>query len=395
MSGFDSNNGFPQVALATPYTFKCNAANPTDAPITFVGDPSFEATGTMALQWTIEQAANDGSLPQLSVSLDGGATFNNTTIGSGSSPQAGINESGSVLAPLLGSAGVIVNLIASGGTASATALEWIVGLTITRNITEKVHFDWNNPLNPLGYNGSFTDLAGNPDTDTLGNLRFRLMCDLGLASQASNPTAGMKLFCNNKLLGAQNYLYRRFMSLATRRFFRWKMVMGQRFYSLKDNDENALSGFHMDPNKTIEWVGIQDTRNVWYPLVAGIPPEVYTMEQVPWRPARYDIKGCIEVYPAPDQVYFLWMRGHFGLMPFIADSDSTTINSELVYLHALAGAKAHYGQPDANDVEAQANAYRAELVAATHKTKRYIPGTGMLPAAVRPTLLHFIGGGPS
>lgn len=395
MSSFDTNNGFPQVPLATPYVLKVNAAAPTEAPLSFVGDPLYRVAGTMALQWSIEQAANDGSLPQLSVSLDGGVTFTNTTIGSGNTPQAAINENGSVLVPLAGNTGVIINLIANGGTASASALEWIVGLTITRNANEKVHFDWNNPLNPFGYNGSFTDLSGNPDTDTLANLRFRMMCDLGFAAQAANPTPSMKLFCNNKLLGAQNYLYRRFMSLATRRFFRWKMVMGQRFYSLKDNDENTLSGFHMDPNKTIEWVGIQDTRNVWYPMVAGIPPEVYTMAQVPWRPARYDIKGCLEVYPAPDQVYFLWIRGHFGLLPFVQDTDSTTINSEVVYLHALAGAKAHYGQPDANDIEAQANAYRAELVAATHKTKRYIPGTAQLPPAVRPTLLHFIGGGPS
>ncbi len=395
MTDLTTNNGFPQVPLATPYTFQCNAANPAGQSLSFIGDPAYRVAGTMALQWTITQAANDGSLPQLSVSLDGGNTFTNTTIGSGNSPQAGINESGTVQVPLAGNTGVVVNLISSGGTASATALEWIVGLTITRNINEKVHFDWNNPLNPFGYNGSFSDLSGNPDTDTLLNLRVRLMIDLGFASQATNPTPGMKLYCNNRLVSAQNYLYRRFMSLATRRFFRWKMTMGQRFYSLKDNDENALSNFHMDPNKTIEWAGIQDTRNVWYPLVAGIPPEVYTMAQVPWRPARYDIKGCIEVYPAPDQPYFLWMRGHFGLLPLVQDTDSTTINSEVVYLHALATAKAHYGQPDANDVEAQANAYRAELVAATHKTKRYLPGTTPLPPAVRPTLLHFTGGGTS
>jgi hypothetical protein len=81
--------------------------------------------------------------------------------------------------------------------------------------------------------------------------------------------------------------------------------------------------------------------------------------------------------------------GHFGLMSFTLDTNSTTIDSELVFLHALANAKAHYGQPDANNVESQANAYRAELIAATHQTAHYLPGTIAVPPAVRPTLIQF------
>src|SRR5580698_10513750 len=341
------------------YYWNVNAAAPAGTPITFVGDPAAMVDGTMALTWSITQAANDGSVPQISYSTDGGVTFTTASIGSANTPQAAINESGKISVPLTGATGLIVNVLATGGVASATALPHIVAIAITRNINEQLTWDYPNPLNPLGYTGSFADLSGNPDTDTLLNLRVRMMIDLGFASQATNPTPGMKLFCNNKLLGAQNYLYRRFMALATRRFLRWKLIPGQRFYSFKDNDEAVLSNFHLDPNKTIEWVGAQDTRNVWYPVIAGIPPELYTIEQTPWRPARYEIKGCLEIFPAPDQVYFLWIRGHFGLLSFTQDTDSTTINSEVVYLHALANAKAHYGQPDANSVEAQANAYRA------------------------------------
>jgi hypothetical protein len=145
----------------------------------------------------------------------------------------------------------------------------------------------------------------------------------------------------------------------------------------------------MDPLKPIEWAGIQDTRNVWYPLIEGIPPQLYTMITKPWRPARYTIRQAIEVYPAPDQTYWLWLRGNFGLMSFVNDSDITTLDSELVYLHALALAKAHYGQPDANNVESMANAYRKELVAGTHTTAHYIPGTVAVPPAVRPTLIQY------
>jgi hypothetical protein len=147
----------------------------------------------------------------------------------------------------------------------------------------------------------------------------------------------------------------------------------------------------MDPLKTIEWAGIQDTRNVWYPLIEGIPPQLYTMITKPWRPARYTIRQCIELYPAPDQTYFLWLRANFGLMSFVNDTDTTTIDSNLVFLQALANAKAHYGQPDAANYANMANTYRGQLIAATHGTTSYIPGTIAVPPAVRPTLVSFNG----
>jgi hypothetical protein len=134
---------------------------------------------------------------------------------------------------------------------------------------------------------------------------------------------------------------------------------------------------------------VQDTRNVWYPLIEGIPPQLYTMLTKPWRPARYTIRQGIEVYPAPDQTYWLWMKGHLGLMAFAQDTDITTLDSELVYLYALARGKAHYGQADANNIAAQANSYRGELIAGTHKTAHYVPGTTPVPPAVRPTLIQY------
>jgi hypothetical protein len=113
----------------------------------------------------------------------------------------------------------------------------------------------------------------------------------------------------------------------------------------------------------------------------------------PWRPARYDIRQAIELYPAPDQTYFLWIKGHFGLTSFVNPTDTTTLDSELVFLYALANAKAHYGQPDANNIATEANSYRAELIAGTHQTAHYVPGTISVPPAVRPTLIGFDGGG--
>jgi hypothetical protein len=201
----------------------------------------------------------------------------------------------------------------------------------------------------------------------------------------------MAAFINNALYTGQTYLYRRYSALHTKRLFRWKIIPGQRFYSLLDNDENTLSNYHMDPLKKIEWAGIQDTRNVWYPLIEGIPPQLYTMITKPWRPARYQITAGIEIYPAPDQTYWMWMRGHFGLTSFVNPDDPCTIDSEMLYLHVMALCKAHYGQPDASNWEAMANAYRGELIAGTHATAHYIPGTIAVPPAVRPTLIQYQG----
>ena len=121
----------------------------------------------------------------------------------------------------------------------------------------------------------------------------------------------------------------------------------------------------------------------------GIPPQLYTMINKPWRPARYEIRQAIEVYPTPDQTYWMWFKGHFGLQTFENDGDLTTLDAELVFLCALANAKAHYGQRDANDIAAQANDYRKELIAGTHQTASYIPGTVAVPPAVRPTLIQY------
>jgi len=370
------------------YWFGNNIGPVTGGQITFVGDPSL-LTGTAALTWTIMQRSTDGSYPVVTYSThsDGSAPVSQQ-VGSEGTPQQIINESGLIKVNLNAATGFIINVTSGGGTPIAGAKQWVLALAITRNTDETLTWDSPNPFDPINYNPDKLDFSGYP-SQTLAQLRQRLLIGLGFANQAANPPPGMALFVNDKLVGAQNYLYRRYPALHTRRFFRWKMIPGQRFYSLKDNDEDVLGNFHMDPLRTIEWAGIQDARNVWYPLIEGIPPQLYTMITKPWRPARYDIRQAIEVYPAPDQTYWLWMRANFGLLAFAADSDVTTIDSELVYLHALALAKAHYGQPDANNIEALSNTYRGELIAGTHKTAHYIPGTIAVPPAVRPTLVQY------
>jgi hypothetical protein len=377
------------------YWFTVDSASPisTFSPITFVGNKSYISTGSANIQWSVVQAASDGSTPQLAYMTS--ATWTTVTLTSAGTQLGGI-QNGQIIVPMntLATTSVFkVQVYATGGTSLSTATPYQVALAITRNVNEGLSWDNPNAFDPINYNALVVDNV--VPTDTMANLQLRILVRLGFANQAANPPPGMASLVQDFLTSAQKYLYKRFLQLHTKRTFRWKVNPGQRFYSLKDNDENVLERVNLDPTRCIEWAGIQDTRNVWYPLIQGIPPQLYTMITKPWRPARYEIRNAIELYPMPDQTYWLWIRGHFGLMSFTAPTDSTTIDAELVFLWALANAKAHYGQPDANNIAGQANDYRKELIASTHQTAHYVPGTTAIPPAVRPTLIQFDSGNGS
>jgi hypothetical protein len=99
------------------------------------------------------------------------------------------------------------------------------------------------------------------------------------------------------------------------------------------------------------------------------------------------VRQCIEVFPAPAEAYTLRVKGHFGLGRFTEDTDQCTIDSDLLFLWALANAKNHYRHPDAQDIASQANTYLLELVAAAHGTRRYVPGTRVADPHSRPVFL--------
>jgi hypothetical protein len=373
------------------YWFTPSASSPTPDPIFFIGDTGYITpvpADNITLQCTITQAARDGSELHIQYTTDAGTI----DVQLGPSLQGNSLLSKAVVIDMsLGTGSLSVAVVAVGGTPDSfdPADAWNVAVAITRNNNEAIAWDYPNPFDPISYNCECMDDV--VPTATLLTLRTRMMRRLGYSSQALNIPVAMAALIDDFLSSAQTFLYRRYLQLHTKRLFRWKVNPGQRFYSLKDNDEDVLCNFRMDPMKDIEWAGIQDSRNVWYPLIEGIPPQLYTMIDKPWRPARYEIRQCIELYPAPDQTYWLWLKGHFGLRAFAADEDQTTLDCELVFLHALANAKSHYGQPDANNVEAQANAYRKQLIAGTHGTTKYVPGTIAIPPSVRPTLIQFDG----
>lgn len=220
--------------------------------------------------------------------------------------------------------------------------------------------------------------------DTLGELRYDLLVRLGYAAQAANPPPGMATLLDNFLQRAQKFLYRRYRALQTERFYEWPMTVDERFYGIRDNADACTR--KLDPQR-ITWVGVEDLNGTWMELHRGIPPEAYTSVTFTGIPARYEVRQCIEVFPAPREAYTLRVKGHFGLEPFTLDTDHCTVDSELLFMWALANAKNHYGQPDAADIASQAQTYLRDLVAEGHGTARYIPGARASAPAAQPVFL--------
>ena len=229
-------------------------------------------------------------------------------------------------------------------------------------------FELDVPETVVSFNCECDDATG---YRTLKELRDDLMRRLGYGAQVNAPPPGMTELLNSFLIEAQTLLYRRFKALRTERFFTWPLVAGVRLYDLPANAETCTK--RLDALK-LAWVGIE-RNDIWTQLVESIPPELYT--QAPTAlPQRYEIRQCIELWPTPSEsVGKLVIKGHFGIEAFAVDTDRTTIDDTLVFQLALANAKAHYRQPDANQYIAQAEVLLMNLVAGTHGTARYVPST--------------------
>lgn len=178
------------------------------------------------------------------------------------------------------------------------------------------------------------------------------------------------------LQDAQAQIIRRYPAVRMDRWFSWTLVAGERFYDLPDNDEQTgvdPCTKQLDP-LTIKWVGAsRDT--TWHPLRKGIPPHVLGYTQTNSWPTHYDIKQCIEIWPAPAASEgTLRIRAGFKPTAFTADADLPSIDDELVFLMALANAKAHYKQPDAGNVIQQFEVHLHGVVAGSHGAARYVPG---------------------
>ena len=80
-------------------------------------------------------------------------------------------------------------------------------------------------------------------------------------------------------------------------------------------------------------------------------------------PVRFERRDQIEIWPIPQAQYEMRIEYIKRLGAFTANADRCTLPDEMVYLHALANAKAHYRQPDAQTYTSQMEAMMLRLKA--------------------------------
>lgn len=288
-----------------------------------------------------------------------------------------------------------------------------------------------------------TGLYVYPDR-TLQDLRNSLMRRLGFAAAVSNPLPDMVALLNEFLQDAQNQLYWRYDQLRTERWWGVQTTPGKRFYDVPIDCTKALDfrkirwagiadsgGIHFRhwaintafalndyvlPLSNTGLVYLVTTAGVsgatepvwpttagqsvtldgvtyearespqaqWYPLVQGIDPTEYTIMPTSQRPQKFELREYLEIFPTPDTYYVIWIKGHMGLRKFVQDTDKATVDSDLLYLVALANAKAHYSQPDARAIGQQAEVMLRKLNAGTFGVRRYIPGEKARAVVPRP-----------
>lgn len=130
--------------------------------------------------------------------------------------------------------------------------------------------------------------------------------------------------------------------------------------------------------------------NGWLEMCEGITPEHYTLTSDMF-PKRYSRIGpYFEVWPTPDNVYKVKVLGYQALNPFVKDTDTTTMDDQLIYLTAAGNAKSSkkFKQPDAPVYAKMALDLRVQLQAGDHGNKRYIPGAPRDVTRPVPVLLN-------
>lgn len=171
---------------------------------------------------------------------------------------------------------------------------------------------------------------------TLGEMRAEMRAMIG--SAASGAAAGVNApIIDTHLRNAQTLLY-------------WSHDWAHlRRYELKTIGMSAtLIDYPTTANPDrIRYVSVL-RGTVWSPpLKKGITPQMYTYQQNPSWPQRWEPYEQIEIWPITDAIYSLRLFFIKALAAFNVDADRATIDDTLISMGATATLKAHYRQPDA------------------------------------------------
>ena len=115
--------------------------------------------------------------------------------------------------------------------------------------------------------------------------------------------------------------------------------------------------------------------SLWVDLREGINTEHYSYQDRNYYPQRYERYAQIELWPKADQAYTVRVWYIRELARFTQDGDRCTIDDDLIFIYALANAKAHYRQPDADIYTRQMQSMLTQLKTKQFGTRSYRRGS--------------------
>lgn len=215
-----------------------------------------------------------------------------------------------------------------------------------------------------------------PLQPTLGTMRQELLDRLGFASQGASA-GNIVASANSFLVRAQEHFYWKYDLEVLRLTYDWTTGTGQTLYDWQDN---------MEPRQLLQLRVYVAGR--WIPLDEGIEYNQDSYVGTRYYPQRYDRRAQLEIWPEPDQAYTL--RGEFyqRLGRFSEDGDRCTVDNYPVFLFALANAKAHHGQQDAQVYFDQLKDIERKLKKRNLGEKRFRVGDKPQDALPRPVVVE-------
>ena len=196
---------------------------------------------------------------------------------------------------------------------------------------------------------------------TLGELRALLTQRLGFGS-AGAAAGVISATIDNFLFNAQIQLYLQSDWKKLQYYADKTIGIGQYLIDYP----TVIGGAPADANsERILKIAVK-VNSLWVDLREGINTEHYSYQDRNYYPQRYERYAQIELWPKADISYTVrvWYIRELGR--FTQDGDRCTIDDDLIFLHALANAKAHYRQPDADIYTRQMQSILTQL-----KTKQF------------------------
>lgn len=177
---------------------------------------------------------------------------------------------------------------------------------------------------------------------TLNDLMTELKARLGFVTQGASSKLIDPLL-SSFLQEGHEYVYEQLGAPLLKKRTTIELQKGSKLYDCHNDIEDE----NFEP-AMIESVYVYDTETSFVELHQGISEVMRCDDITPTVPERYDIlDGQIELWPTPDDAYRMVVIYRAGLSRFSQPSDRCCVSSRLVFLYALASAKAHYQHPDA------------------------------------------------